>query len=262
MSFCKKCGQEIGSGDPFCGNCGAPVEEGSNSNNSNNLNEVKANNNNNFNIYANEILEVSKGMLKKPVSTINNCDKKLEKESCGILVLVLSVLFGLLNVWNMIISTNTVDSLFSDSSSSIFGFGGVSEFIGGSESNVQVFFIAIFLFIIGLIVLAGSNYLIGKQIFKSSVTPLTILKVTSCSAIPFIVGLFLNIILSYISVALGFMVLFTGVIVALISLFRGITEALSISEEITIFIIPISYLLMFWVEYMIIASVIKSAMGY
>jgi hypothetical protein len=259
MSFCKKCGQEVNSGEPFCGNCGASVVE---VNNLNSFNEVKRNNGNNFNIYANEILEVAKGMLKKPVSTILNCDEKLEKESCGILVLVLSVLFGIINVWNTIISERAMESLFSGSSTGILGFGGISQFIGGSESNVKVFFIAFFLFIIGLIILAGSNYLIGKQIFKSSVTPLTIVKVTSCSAIPFIVGLFLNTVLSYISVALGFVVLFTGIIVALISLFRGITEALSISEEITIFIIPISYLLMFWVEYMIIASIIKSAIGY
>lgn len=260
MSFCKKCGKEVGSGEPFCGNCGAAVAEGRNLNS---LDEVKNNNSNDkFNVYANEILEVSKGMLKKPVSTILNCDQKLEKESCGILVLVLSILFGILNVWNVIISTNAMDSYLSDSPTSILGFGGISQFIGGSESNVQVFFIALFLFIIGIIILAGSNYLIGKQIFKSSVTPLTILKITSCSAIPFIVGLFLNIVLSYISVALGFAVLFIGMIVGLISLFRGTTEALGLSEEITIFIIPISYLLMFWVEYMIIASVIKSAMGY
>ena len=83
MSFCRKCGQEASSGEPFCGNCGAALVEDSNLNNSSN--DVMNNkNNNNFNIYANEILEITKGMLKKPISTILNSEKKLEKESCGI----------------------------------------------------------------------------------------------------------------------------------------------------------------------------------
>lgn len=253
MNFCRKCGQKAGSGEPFCGNCGASIVEDSYLNS--NSNDVM-NNKNNFNIYSKEILEITKGMLKKPISTVLNCDKNLEKESCGILALFISVLFGILNMWNMIISTDIMDSLFTDS---IFGFGGISHLISESLSGGKIFFISVILFLIGVIILAGSNYLIGKHIFKSLVSPLTILKVTLCSAIPFIVGLFLSVILSYISSALGFIAIFTGMMVAMISLFRGITELTNISEEITIFILPISYLVMFWGEYVIIANIIKSA---
>jgi hypothetical protein len=255
MNFCRKCGKKAGSGEPFCGNCGASIVEDSHFNSSSN-DDMNSKISNNFNIYANEILEITKGMLKKPISTVLNCDKNLEKNSCGILALFLSVLFGILNVWNMIISTDIMDSLFTDS---IFGFGGISQLISESLSGGKIFFISVILFIIGVIILAGSNYLIGKHSFKSLVAPLTILKVTLCSAIPFIVGLFLSVILSYISSVLGFIAIFTGMVVAMISLFRGITEVTNISEEITIFILPISYLLMFWGEYIIIASIIKSA---
>ena len=260
MNFCRKCGQKINLDEQFCSNCGTSVVEGSDLNSSSDT--VRNTSNSNFNIYINEILEVTKGMLKKPVSTIVNCDKKLKKESCGILVLVLSVLFGLLNIWAVKMTTSVADQLFTDSRSSILGsyglLGQMSQLISGSISNDRVFFITSFLFIVAMLILFASNYLIGKYIFKSSVKSATILKVVSCSAIPFIFALFLSIVLSYISSTLGFIVLFIGMTAALISLFRGITEALSISEEITIFIIPISYLIMFLGEYMIIVKMLKN----
>lgn len=260
MNFCRNCGQKINLDEQLCSNCGTSVVEKNDLNSSSN--KVRNTSNGSFNIYINEILQVIIDMLKKPVSTIVNCDRKLKKESCGILVLLLSVLFGLLNIWAMKMTTSVADELFKNSASSIFGsdglLGQMSQLISWSIASDRVFFITSFLFIVAVLILFASNYLIGKYIFKSSAKAATILKVISCSAIPFIFALLLNIVLSYISSTLGFIVLFIGIIAALISLFRGITEALSISEEITIFIIPISYLVMFWVEYMIIVKMLKN----
>ena len=257
MSFCKKCGQEIGSNEQFCGNCGTGVVEGSNVNN--NANEVKSISNSNFNIYIDEILQVAKGMLRKPVSTIVSCGDKLKKESTGILILGLAILFGVLNMWTVKKIASDVEKLFSESLGSVFGLGGMfGESITGSMSYSKIFMQSLLIFIIAIIILFGLNYLIGKHIFKSSVKPLTIVNIVSCSAIPFIVALFIRIILSYISSTLAFAVLFIGVIVTLISLFRGITEALNLSEEITIFIIPISYLAMFCAEYIMFGRMMKS----
>lgn len=260
MSFCRNCGQEINLGEQFCSNCGKSVVENNDINSiSNKALNIRYSN---FKIYINEILEVTKGILKNPVSTIVNCDSKLKKESCGILVLLLSVLFGLLNMWAVKMTTSVADELFSGLRSSILGtdglLGQISQLINGSISSDKVFFITSFLFIVAVSMLFASNYLIGKCIFKSSVKSETILKVISCSAIPFIFAFFLSIVLSYISSTLGFIVLFIGMIATLIIFFRGITEALSISEEITIFIIPISFLVMFWVEYMVIIKILKN----
>jgi hypothetical protein len=257
MSFCKKCGQEIGPSERFCGNCGTGVVDVRNLNN--NSNEVRTVSNSNFSIYINEILEVAKGMLRKPVSTIVSCDEKLKRESSGMLVLVLAILFGLSNMWTVKKITSDVGTLVTGSIGSSFGLNGMfSETINASVPYSKIFIQTGFLFIIGMIILFASNYLIGKYIFKSSVKPLTIVNVISCSAIPFIVALFLRIILSYISSTLGVAVLFIGIIVAIISLFRGITKVLNISEEITIFIIPISCLAMVWVQYIIVGKMLTN----
>lgn len=260
MSFCRNCGQEINLGEQFCSNCGKSVADNNDINSISN--KVKNIMNSNFSIYIKEILEVTKGILKKPISTIVNCDSKLKKESCGILVLILSLLFGLLSIWSVKMSTSVADEFFAYSRNSILGsdglLGQMSQLISGSISSDKVFFLTSFLFIVAMLILFTSNYLIGKYIFKSSVKSVTILKVISCSAIPFIIAFFLSIVLSYISSTLGFIVLFIGMITSLISLFRGITEVLSISEEITIFIIPISFLVMFWGEYMIIVKMLKN----
>lgn len=260
MSFCKKCGQEMSSGERFCGNCGTGVVDVKNLNN--NPNEVSKVSNSNLNIYINEILEVTKGMLTKPVSTIVSCDEKLKRESSGLLILVLSVLFGLLNMWTVNKITSDVGNLFEGAIGSVAGFNGMfngtAQFMNESVPYSKIFIQTVFLFITAIAVLFALNYLIGKYVFKSSVKVVTIVNVISCSAIPFIAALFLRIILSYISSTLAFAVLFVGMIVALISLFRGITKALNISEEITIFIIPISYLAMFWVEYIMLGNMIKN----
>ncbi|MBU3113831.1 zinc ribbon domain-containing protein [Clostridium lacusfryxellense] len=263
MNFCKNCGQKTNLGEQFCSNCGASVLE------NNDLNsiskKVKKIRNSHFTVYITEILEITKGILTKPVTTIVNCDAFLKKESCGILVLVLSVLFGLLNMWAIKMSTSVADELFAGLRNSIHGsdglLGQMSQFISGDIASDRVFFITSFLFIVAALILFASNYLIGKYIFKSSVKASIILKVISCSAIPFIFALLLSIILSYISSTLGFIVLFIGTIATLIILFRGITEALNISEEITIFIIPISLLVMLWVEYMVIIKILKNILS-
>ena len=257
MSFCKKCGQEISSNEQFCGNCGMGVVEGRNLNIA--PKETRSSSNSNINVYINEILEVAKGMLRKPISTIVNCDIKLKKESTGILILGLAVLFGILNMWTVKKLASDMEKLFSDSIGGVFGLNGMlGESITGRMSYSKILFQSVLLFVIAIIILFALNYLIGKYIFKASVKPLTIVNIVSCSAIPFVVALFLRIILSYISSTLAFTVLFLGVIIAMISLFRGITEALNLSEEITVFIIPISYLGMFCVEYIMFGKMITS----
>jgi len=259
MSFCRKCGQEINEGVQFCGNCGISAGEEKNLNSSSN--EVRRPTNSNFSIYINEILEIAKSMLKKPVSTIVSCDEKLKKESCGILVLILSALFGLSNIWTIKMAISGVEKSVTKTGG-IFGldqiFAQASNFVNESIPYGKIFFTTGFIFLLGLILLFASNYLIGKYIFKSSVRPETILKVISCSAIPFILILFLRIVVSYISSMLGLIVLFIGIIATIIILFKGIAATLDISEEIVIFIIPISYLIMFWSEYMIISKMVKS----
>ena len=260
MNFCKNCGQKINSDEQFCGNCGTTVTENHKSNSSSN--EAQSTKNSNFSIYINDIEKVFNGMLTKPVSTIENCNKVLKTESCSILILFLTILFGLFNIWAFSNTTGVIDRLFTASKSNPVGFeslfGQLSQYITGNVYKDKIFFVSGFLFIIAIIVLLASNYLIGKYIFKSSVKLVTILKVIACSAIPFIVAFLLNIVLSYVDLTLGLMVLFIGMLISLISLFRGITKALNISQEITIFIIPISCLVMFSVEYIILSKIITN----
>ena len=250
MNFCKKCGQKIYFDEQFCGNCGTTVTVDHKLNSSSN--EVQSAKNSNSRIYLNEVLKVSKGMLIKPVSTNVNCNKNLKTKSCGILILFLTILFGLFNIWSLSNTTGVVNGIFTDSKSNPFISSLLSQYIIPNVSKDKIFFMSGFLFIIAIIILLVLNYLIGKYIFKSSAKFTTILKVVTCSTIPFIAAFFLSIILSYIDLTLGLMFLFIGMVTALISLFRGITKALNTSEEISIFIIPISCLFMFSVEYIIL----------
>lgn len=267
MSFCKNCGYQLGNDEKFCANCGTSAGsiQPNLSNSTTNHNGTNAFITY-FNVYTTEILNVAVNIVKKPISTITSVSSTLKKESPFVLLAILSIFYGLLNIWNIkAVVSSALKSTPSFFSSDI----GLGDLVGYFISNImteiyhsipfgKIFFITLLFFIICILVLFAANYLIGKYTFKTSVNATNLLMVTTCSSIPFIISCFIQAILSYISITLGLIVIFIALILSLICLFKGTAAELKLSEDKVAFIIPISCLIMFLVNYIFFSLIIKS----
>lgn len=270
MLSCKKCGYEFRSNQKFCENCGTPLDKAhpdlQNKNTKYSVNSIfraTTTNFDNFNIYITEIINVSTSMIRKPVSTITTIPRTLKRESTFILLGILSLLYALFKVWG--IKTITSNIISSTSGYEFSQQARFSDIIKGlilkisiDISFTKIFFVALLLFIICVVVIFAANFSIGKYLFYAPIDAINILKVTTCSFIPLIAGLFIQIIFSYISITMGFIFLFIFLIISLLCLFKGITFELKLSEDKIAFIIPASLVIMFLVDYIFLYSVLKN----
>ncbi|MFA9397961.1 MAG: zinc ribbon domain-containing protein, partial [Clostridiaceae bacterium] len=123
--YCKYCGTEIKEDEKFCGNCGKlAVEENVT------VSPKEKVNVENFKGYISEILTVLKNIFKEPVTTTENAPNLLKKQSSFILIGILSVLYGLLNIWAIKAATNASLSLLSAFGNNLdmFGYGNMFGF--------------------------------------------------------------------------------------------------------------------------------------
>ena len=264
MSFCKNCGSELAENEKFCGNCGTPLSGPvPNTPNPNtrymdsNSKPVSNINFNNLQVYLAEILNLTVNMITKPISTILKRSRTLKKETIFLLYGMLSIIFGLLNMWN--IKAITVRAASSSRGLSLsIGIEDIFEEISSLIPYGKIFFYTLLFFLISIAILFIANHLIGKYIFKLSCNPMNIFTIAVCSSIPFILGFLALIILSYFSATIGFIGIFIGIVISLLCLFMGMTSELVLSEDKMAFIIPISYLLMFLADYGLLKIILKS----
>lgn len=263
MAFCKNCGSQLNGDERFCGNCGTPLDgpiPNPQTPNTRAAIPVPNVSFDNFKVYVTEVFHVIISMISKPITTTINSSKILKKQSKLLLFATLAIIYGLLNIWSIkaVISKST--SVLND----VPLIGGYGQLISNSIPYGKIFFLVVVLYSISILAIFASYHLIGKYIFKSSCNPMNTLCVAICSSIPFIFCTLIQIIFSYISGVIGLIAIFFGVIISLICLYRGMTIELEISEDRVGYLVPISYLVMFLSDYIvlrvIIGSIISSAM--
>lgn len=266
MAFCKNCGTKLGEDERFCGNCGTPAEGPTV--NSQVPNTTYAANNtqpainvnfDGFTVHMTEILNLSVNTIKKPISTILSASNTLKKQTVLWLFAVLSIVFGLLNIWNIKAIATKAASASGDLSDIGLQelFVEVIEGISSKINYGKIFLYSIILFIASITIIFLVFHLVKKYIVKKPSYPLNIFTVALCSSIPFIFGFLAKIILSYISATIGFVAIFIALIVSVLSLFKGMSSELELSEDKTAFLIPISYLVMFLIYYIVLRIFMK-----
>lgn len=266
MAFCKNCGTKLGENERFCGNCGTPLECTMSNPQVPNIIYAAKNpqpminvNFDNYKVYMSEAFNLTINMITKPISTILSVSKSLKKQTSFLLFALLSIVFGLLNIWNVkAITAKAVSASNGISVNEIQGF--LTSFIENITFSIpygKIFLFSLILFIASTTIISLEFHLIKKYIIKKSSTPQNVFVVAVCSSVPYIFGFLVQIVLSYISPTIGFIAIFIGVIISVLCLFRGMSSELELQEDKMAFLIPISYLVMFLIYYIILRIIMK-----
>lgn len=286
MNTCKKCGAVLEDQDKFCGECGSNIEcdytdkradYATNCNNTEDCecgcdeeyqNDQHKTSSSQYNSKSHEeikmifleILQYSRHMITKPMTTISNEAQSLSKNLSLYLMGILSILSGIITILSIKSISNGMTRMIGLVESLLpYNLNLFSEFfhIGGLPYGRIFFFSAIF-FLTGVAVIFLSCHFILKYILKSQVEIIDSIKIAVSSLIPYIVGRFLSFLVNYLSPTLGFIVIFVAIIICILSFFKGIISILRIEEDKAIFILPTCYLIMFLCQYSVLKLFIKN----
>lgn len=236
MSFCPKCGSNIGNNVTFCPNCGYKVNSTKTTSNEVNINSdvltVK-------NIFINT--------FKSPFNEVKNTDFKLSFASSFIIILVLGILSGLALVWPAKILLSLFDSsTYSSVSNDVFGASGFKFFIIG-------FFNCIF----NVTIVSGVMFLYIKCVNKTKTKFYEITKVAIEPYIIYLSFLLLADVFLYIHPILSVFVLIFGTFLWILCLYTSISEFLPSSKNISTYITILTILVINLVSNIMLNNVIS-----
>lgn len=257
MSYCRKCGTKVDEGISFCPNCGTPVNQSTNSktdveNNSNNLQT------NQFDF--NEIINVFKNTILKPVSGGKHFVANADKNLVIIIAIIFTLLQGLLSIWR----TSELTSKISSGASSLFDrIPILSSYIGSSFDSVSMPYLKIFiqecvLYLVFVGVLFGLLCLVTNYSSKVKHTAFMVFKTVLISTLPYLVCEFISIILSTFSLPLGIIFILLGLLISTITLTIIVSEGFKVKGDACAFLIPICIIVTLIIYFVILASCIYS----
>jgi hypothetical protein len=281
MSFCSKCGSQVGVDEKFCGVCGTPVGEKMQVQYEGQaqdtpqvqrpVQQVQYNGvqqpvvtKSEVSIYFSEVVELFKNMLLKPATTITKVDSLICKEASFILAGVLAIIYGILSMWSIRAEVSNLTSAarsIGNTVNSINPFGGVTNVLqeGVSEVNQyipypKIFLFSFVIFIVFIGVMYASIYLIAKHVLKSEVSGLSLWKIVVSASIPYATALLLQVLVTYISIKIAIVVSFFGIIISAFVLYKGVGDKLKADENKTLFMMAFAYVISLIVT-VIIASI-------
>lgn len=253
MNNCPNCGSQLQDDDQFCTCCGARRNTPqSNTNAGQNSQPV---NTAGIGEYFKEILSVVIGILTKPASTIRYAAKGFKRESSFILAGIMVLVQSLLGMWSI---RNVMGGVRNALTNAMGMFGGM---LGGFNiSYGKIFFTTLISMVIMLATLSGVVFLMGKYAFKGQGSFFSIWNVVVCGFVPYVALGFAGIILSYLSAAIGQVVIAAGILVFILLLFIGTMESMGVGDDKTVFILATSVMIIFLVLFIFIRIYISSKM--
>lgn len=253
MNNCPICGSQLQDDEQFCKNCGAKIN--SSQSDIDGGQTLQPTNTNEIGEYFKEILSVVIGLLKKPASTIRYAAKSFKKESSFILAGIMVLVQSLLSMWSI---RNVMGGVRNALTNAMGMFGGM---LGGFNiSYGKIFFTTLISMIIMLAVLSGIIFLMGKYAFKGQGSFFSIWNVVVCAFVPYVVLGFAGIILSYLSAAIGQVVMAAGMLVFILLLFIGTMESMEVGDDKTVYILATSVMIIFLVLFIFIRIYVSSKM--
>lgn len=204
--FCTKCGKELIDNKPC--NC------------KNNLKKERETINASYDI--NNVIDIFKNIIKKPIDTVKELIKKdnldLSIILIGINAIILSIIFvaGVNEV--LYINYNMMPI---------------------NISYFRCFMIAVALVIIIHLLLAGINYLI-LRIYNTNIEYKKLLNLSAIVSLPITLAGLINILLIFISLPIAILLFVISTIVSFISLYEGMKEITSLDNNKVTYITSIS----------------------
>lgn len=247
MPFCPNCGNIVAEEDVFCGNCGAKVKL-------NNVSQVTDEQRNYSKQNAKpSIFNNLAAILIKPVSTIQRIIDEIDQKSIVVLGLLLTIIQGLFLMWSvqqffsmlgkrvtaLLMQISSLSNMFggniSDPASLLNEFKQFKSFINVPYS--YIFFHGAFLFIIAAAVLFIGIYFVLNAMLKVNTGSLTLFKIINLSAIPFMGGELISIIISYISLPLGIIILILGMLISFAVMIFCIKDSVNLPADKIIYLV-------------------------
>lgn len=269
MKYCQGCGTKIEEGDVFCTNCGRKQVEVSSAFTTlkNQVNEVKFS----------DSKDILLKMVLRPVTGAKEFIEKGEKRSVIAITLFLTIMQGLLGIWKVNQFFSSLEKVAVDFLQKVASFanlarlGSMENAVGSNEImdvrnqiNQVKYYIEIpygkmflqnsALFIISVAILFIILYLGTNIISKNKIETFTIYKTALIVLVPTLNFELFSIICSYLSFSLGFCVAVIGVMISIGCLAIVIKENLHIDENHSVFIVAISFIVIFIGDLMILQN--------
>lgn len=251
MTNCKNCGAEIQENDSFCPECGtktsqSPIE---------NQNKEKVDQafehviSITKEIDVDEIITTLKTTALNPVSGGKVFVDKAKKNYVIIITVVLALLQGILGAWR----TNQIISV----SQGGFDF---DSFI--SIPYGKIFFGSCLIYLVAVFVLFIYIYLGIRIIAKGKCTSSVVFKSVLISSLPILTCQIISILLSYFSLYLGIGFIILGALMSITTLTVLVREGLEIKDNLCIFIVSLSFLILFTSFYIVGQNILSSELSY
>jgi len=243
MTNCNKCGSEIEEEDLFCPECGTKISQNPNENqNKEKVDQVleqvilitKE-------INVGEIITTLKTTALNPVSGGKLFVDKAKKNYIITITIVLALVQGILGAWK----TNQIVSV-----------SGVGSYI--SIPYVKIFFQSSFMYLIATGILFISIYLGISIKAKVKSTSSLVFKSVLISSLPILTCQMISILLTYFSLYLGVGVIILGGLMSITTLTILVRESLQIKENQSIFIVSLSFLIVFILFFTAVQNIISS----
>ncbi|MDD3224804.1 MAG: zinc ribbon domain-containing protein [Clostridium sp.] len=264
MSYCRKCGTKLEEGTTFCPNCGAQTNKSSNESSTNIPNEDTSSSSEPPQFNFNEIIDVFKSTILKPVSGGKHFVASADKNLAIIITIIFTILQGLLSIWR---TSELLGKVSSGASSLLDRIPLLSSFIGSTIDSVSIPYLKIFiqecvLYLIFVGILFGLLCLVINNFSKIKHTSFMVFKTVLISTLPYLVCEFISIILSTFALPLGIIFILLGVLISIVTLTVIISEGFKVKGDICAFLIPICLVVTVIIYLVILTSCIASNSSY
>ena len=248
MKYCTNCGEKIRDGNIFCISCGNKVSSSDENGKTvqikrefEEVNRGKTINLQALNAYVGEIKNVLLGMVIKPISTVKYFANKLSIQSMTVLLFSLSIIHGLLAMWFIKAVFNTMEIALNRISSIMY-----LRWLDNYDEIINIHYGKVFgygfLFNVSCYIIMGFMFFaIAKYRFKRNCKLRNFFNIVIAASVPYIIFLFLGIILSYITPIITATCTIIGILLNVFCVSSGVNESLKISENKTMYIVALVY---------------------
>jgi len=248
MGYCINCGDKVENEEKICVNCGTnmskyfkssdfeyDVERGS------------------IGIIFDNLAMVIKGILISPVTSVIKFSKEMRLKSSIILTVILSALFGGFgtlvygSIFTQIIKFNQklseVNINGRNTPSQVDFNIAIQNISKYKMPTYKVFLIGFIIFLLFITSVFLVSLVIGKFLFKSKLNIVNLFNGCVCSFIPMLLGIMLQVILSYISLTFALVPIVIGITISNVCLYHIVKEAMELHENRAVFVLPFTYII-------------------
>jgi hypothetical protein len=141
--------------------------------------------------------------------------------------------------------------------------GGYMSLLGGGfgVSYGKIFGTSLLTAIVVLAALSACIFVMGRFVFKGQGSFISVMNVVISSYAPYVIGIFVCIILSYVSPLIGQLVFVAGALLFMYSLYNGTKESIKSSDDNTIFTLITGFAVLVLVLLLVLRIFVRAKMN-